>query len=224
MIDIVVPTLNAASTLVPSLSALSAARGAWPCRLVVSDGGSSDDTVAIARSLGAQIVTAPRGRGSQLARGAAGEGDWLLFVHADTVLGPGWVEAARRFMAAPENGERAGYFRLRFDSTAPQARRVERWVAWRCRVLGLPYGDQGLLISRRCYEAVGGFRALPLMEDVDIVRRIGRKRMEILPADAVTSARRYQRDGWWLRPLRNLFCLGLYLCGVPPRLILRLYA
>ncbi len=94
---------------------------------------------------------------------------------------------------------------------------------WRAATLGLPYGDQGLLIAKGFYEALGGYRPLPLMEDVEFARRIGRRRMVILEAEAVTSAARYRRHGWWLRPLRNLTLLGLYFLGAPPRILLRLY-
>jgi hypothetical protein len=112
---------------------------------------------------------------------------------------------------------------LRLDDRSRAARRVERLVAWRCRRLGLPYGDQGLLIHRDLYREVGGFRAIPLMEDVDLARRIGRKRLLMLEADALTSAVRYRRDGFWLRPLRNLTLLGLYWLGVPPERLVRWY-
>jgi rSAM/selenodomain-associated transferase 2 len=223
MLDIVIPTLNAADTIARTLSAVSAARGVWPCRVVVCDGGSRDDTAAIARRLGAQVVLAAAGRGGQLATGAAGEGDWLLFLHADTVLSPGWVTAADKFMGLRTSHESAGYFRLRFDSDSPRARIVERMAAWRCQTLGLPYGDQGLLIKRAFYDRIGGYRALPLMEDVDLARRIGRRRLVALDAEALTSAARYERDGWTLRPLRNLTCLSLFALGVPPHLIARLY-
>ena len=106
----------------------------------------------------------------------------------------------------------------------PAARRLERLVAWRCRRLALPYGDQGLLLSRQLYDAFGGFRALPLMEDVDLVRRIGRARLLLIDHEVMTSAARYRRDGYLARSLRNLCCLGLYYLGLPPRLIARLYA
>jgi hypothetical protein len=91
-------------------------------------------------------------------------------------------------------------------------------------VLGLPYGDQGLLISAAFYRALGGYAKLPLMEDVDIVRRIGRHRISILRSVALTAAGRYQRDGYVLRPARNLLCLALYFCGVPTAWLARLYA
>ena len=118
---------------------------------------------------------------------------------------------------------KAGYFRLRFDSADRGARRLERVAAWRCRTLGLPYGDQGLLMARDFYRRLGGFAALPLMEDVELVRRIGRRNLVPLQADAVTSAARYRRHGWLARPARHFFCLSLYFAGVPPSAIRRLY-
>lgn len=127
-------------------------------------------------------------------------------------------------MGDPANLERVAVFRFSLDEASPPARRLERLVAWRSRFFGLPYGDQGLLISRRFYERLGGFRAMPLMEDVDLVRRIGRRHLVLLDARAITSAARYRRDGWLLRSLRNLLCLTLYFLGLPPRLLLRFYA
>ena len=218
-IDVVIPTLNAARTLAPTLDSL---RGDDSLAVTVCDGGSRDDTTTIARQAGAAVVVTEPGRGRQLADGAAvGSAPWLLFLHADTTLSPGWAVAARRFMAdAPA---KAGYFRLRFDSADPRARRIERLVAWRSRTLGLPYGDQGLLIARTFYRQIGGFRHLPLMEDVDLVRRIGWRHLVALDAEAVTSAARYERDGWLARPLRNLGCLALYFAGLSPSIIRRLY-
>ena len=118
---------------------------------------------------------------------------------------------------------RAGFFRFVLDSPDPRARRLERLVAWRCRALGLPYGDQGLLIHRDLLARIGGTRPLPLMEDVDLVRRLGRNRLIALSADAVTSAAKWERDGYLRRSARNLLCLSLWFAGVPPRLIARLY-
>jgi len=112
-LDIVIPTLDAAATIARTLSAVSAARGVWPCRVVVCDGGSRDDTASIAHTLGAQVISAPAGRGGQLMAAAAGQSDWLLFLHADTVLSPGWVTTAGAFMASPAADGKAFYLRTR---------------------------------------------------------------------------------------------------------------
>ena len=222
-LSVVIPALDAAATLPGALEAL--ARELPEAERILVDGGSRDRTAAIAREAGMRLLAAPPSRGGQLAAGAAAAaGDWLLFLHADTRLLPGGGDAVRAFMARPDSGARAAVFRLALDDDSAAARRLERLVAWRTRVLGLPYGDQGLLIPRPFYERLGGFRALPLMEDVDLVRRIGRGRLVPLEASALTSAVRYRRGGWRLRSARNLLCLGLYYLGLPPRLILRLYA
>jgi rSAM/selenodomain-associated transferase 2 len=222
-LDIVIPTLNAGRTLGQTLAALPTPPGI-ALSTTVCDGRSEDDTVAIARGAGARIVTAPPGRGPQLGVGAAaGKAAWLLFLHADTRLGSGAGAIIANFISSRSNDDKAGYFRLRFATADPRARQVERLATWRCRTFGLPYGDQGLLIARAHYERLGGFRCLPLMEDVDLVRRIGRRNLVALDADAVTSAARYERDGWLARPLRNLGCLALYFAGVSPDFLRRLY-
>jgi len=216
-LSVVIPTLNAGALLRETLATL----GCGPETIIV-DGGSTDRTVAIATTSGARIISAPRGRGSQVATGiAAATHPWLLLLHADTRLQPGWRPAVATHMAGGPG--RAGYFRFILDSADPRARRLEQLVAWRSRALALPYGDQGLLIHRALLSSVGGMKPLPLMEDVDLVRRLGRGRLVPLPAVALTSAARWERDGYWYRSARNLLCLSLWFAGVPPRLIQRLY-
>ncbi len=220
---VVIPTLNAAATLPGTLEAVLAAP-ADPVETVVVDGGSRDATPELARAAGCRVVAAPRGRGGQLAAGAgATDAPWLLFLHADTRLQAGWRRAAVAFAARPANAERAGVFRLRFDDPSPAARRVEWLAERRGRWLGLPYGDQGLLISRAFYDSLGGFRPIPIMEDVDMVRRIGRRGLVTLPCDALTSPARYRGMGYGPRMAWNLVCLGSYFLGVPPRLVAKLY-
>ncbi|HWT12600.1 MAG TPA: TIGR04283 family arsenosugar biosynthesis glycosyltransferase [Allosphingosinicella sp.] len=217
MLSVVVPTLNAEAHLPGCLERMKAAD-----EIVVVDGGSSDSSVAMADRAGARLVRSPAGRGAQLGAGAeAAKGDWLLFLHADTIPGERWRAAAADHIA---RSAKAACFRFRLADGAWQARLIERAVALRVALLGLPFGDQGLLVSRRLYEAVGGYRPLPLMEDVDLVRRIGRRRLTVLDEEARTSAERWRRDGWIGRPARNLACLGLYAAGVSPERIARFYA
>lgn len=225
-LGIVIPALNAARHLEATLRSLEPGRAAGLVDdIIVVDGGSTDATPALARALGARVLPSARGRGFQLrAGGGTATSDWLLFLHADTRLAEGWVRAASGFIQdTGRAGDRAAVFRLRLDDDAAAARRLERLVVWRTTVLGLPYGDQGLLIPSALYRALGGFAPIPLMEDVDLVRRIGRRRLVLLDAEAVTSAERYRRSGYIARPLRNLSILTLYFCGVPPERLARLY-
>lgn len=220
MLSVVIPTLNAEEGLAATVSSLPAGLAD---ELIVSDGGSTDDTVTVAERHGARVVLGDKGRGQQLARGAAAaKGDWLLFLHADTRLGPGAAEIARTFTAEPGNAWRAAAFRFKLDEDDWRARLLEAGVAVRTRCLKLPYGDQGLLISRVLYDAVGGFKSIPLMEDVDLVRRL-KGRLRLLAADAITSAVRYRRDGYGRRVARNLSCLALYGLGVAPARLQKWY-
>lgn len=223
MISVVIPTLNAERHLAATLAALVPASVHGLIReVIIADGGSSDATVAIAEAAGARSVAAGRGRGTQLRAGAAAaRGDWLLFLHADTRLEAGFEDAVRTFIARSPG--KAAAFRFTLDDPSLSARLLQWAVRFRCRVLRLPYGDQGLLIAADLYRALGGYRDMPLMEDVDLVRRIGRRRLEMLSVRAITSAERYRRDGYVRRVLRNLVCLSLYFLRVPPARIAKLY-
>lgn len=139
------------------------------------------------------------------------------------MLEKGSQAEAETFAAVDANEESAAVFCFALDDQSPQVRRLERLVRWRSRFLALRYWDRGLLIHRKLYDPTGGCRPLPNLEDVDIVRRIGRSRLCHLESRAVTSARRCQTDGWTIRSARNLLCLALYFVGVPTRLIARVY-
>lgn len=218
-LTVIIPTLNAGQTLAATLASV-----AGLSEIIVADGGSDDATLAIAGAVGARIVTSAPGRGRQLDVGANdATGDWLLFLHADTALAAGWRRAVADHMGAPASSGRAAYFRFSLDDLGWRARVLEALVAIRCAVFRLPYGDQGLLISRKLFNDLGGFRDLPMMEDVDLVRRLGRRRLAPLSIAARTSADRWRRDGWARRSLRNLLCLTLYFAGVAPARIARLY-
>ena len=221
MIGVVIPTLNAAKTLPSAISPLSGLP-VW-----VVDGGSVDGTQALAVELGCTLVTSKPGRGVQLRNGAEAalaEGvGWVLFQHSDTRLQPGWRAEAGHHINTFPKGEKTATFTLQFDDDRAAARAVERWVRHRVDYLGLPYGDQGLLIHRDVYGALGGYRPLPLMEDVDLIRRLKYKNVVRLNAKALTSADRFRRDGFRFRALKNLCLLALFYMGVSPDRLATLY-
>lgn len=229
MISVIIPTFNAAPTLPETLSALIPAAVEGLVReVIVSDGGSTDATERIADAAGVEFFKSPAGRGQQLAAGAVrARFPWLLFLHADTVLKEGWIRESALFMRAVDEGKRpaaAAAYRFKLDDTGAKPRTLEALVRVRCALLRLPYGDQGLLIPRALYNDIGGYRSLSIMEDVDLVRRLGRNRLTMLDTPAVTSAERYQRDGYLARTLRNQSCLMAYLAGMPVERIARRYA
>lgn len=218
-ISVIIPTLNAEDRLQACLSALVEGLDAGLIReLIVSDGGSTDATGAVAQAWGAEVLHGAPSRGGQLQRGCAtARGDWLLVVHADTVFSAGWSKAVRAHIQT----DRAGWFQLAFDADGAAPRMVAGWANLRSR-MGLPYGDQGLLMPRALYESVGGYPDQPLMEDVVIARAL-RGRMQAIKATATTSAEKYQHQGWLRRGSRNLWTLARYFAGVPPERLARSY-
>jgi rSAM/selenodomain-associated transferase 2 len=224
-ISVIIPTLNAAHSLPTTLHVLTSEKpSGLSLQIVISDGGSTDTTQSVAADHGCDFITAHKGRGQQLAAGARhARHEWLLFLHADTVLERGWDSAIAAFIMHPESPDNAAVFQFRLNDQSNAAHRLERLVHWRNRFLALPYGDQGLLIHRQLYDEIGGFREIPLMEDVDIIRRLGRYRLICFDVAAITDAQRYLVAGYSLRALRNAVCLLLYFLGLPPRLIKRLY-
>lgn len=228
MISVVIPTLDAEQTLAPALAALiPAAVDGFIREVIVVDGGSRDRTLTVAENAGVEIIETSPGRGHQLRAGAKrARFPWLLFLHADTELGPGWESAAASFMDKVDLGRippAAAAFRFRLADDGWKPRALEAAVAVRCALFRMPYGDQALLIPRALYDTIGGFSEQPLMEDIDIVRRIGRRRLHMLRADAITSAIRYRREGYGKRILRNQACLALYTVGVAPERIAAIY-
>jgi hypothetical protein len=144
---------------------------------------------------------------------------WLLFLNADTVLDAGWEREASHFMGRVDSGRSrraAAAFRFALDDDGIAPRALEGLVRLRCALLRLPYGEQGLLIPRQVYDKAGGHRPVPLMEDLDLVRRVGMRRVKLLRALAVSNAARYRRDGYIRRALGNQAQRILYILNLAP--------
>ncbi|MBO0345937.1 glycosyltransferase [Roseibium sp. CAU 1637] len=229
MISVIIPTLNCDADLAHTLAVLVPAAADGVVReVVVVDGGSTDHTGQVADAAGCVWVVSPGPRSSRIEAGvaASSRGEWLLFLSADTVLEPGWHHEVQTFI---ERAERAGSaeriaaaFKLRYESFGLGPRIWESWASVRTRFFGMPYGNQGLLITRRFYASLGGHRLLPELEDLDLVKRIGTRRLVTLRAAAVASGEpEHVGVATSLRRSAARFCVGML--RLPPRLVLKLH-
>lgn len=220
-LSIIIPTLNSASTLPATVSRLIPAVQVGLIReLIVSDGGSKDQTMCIAKDIGAIIVEGKQGRGRQLRSGAnVANGDWFLFLHADTCLDDSWLDVVNHHINLSQD---AGYFRLKYKTTGFGAAWVAGWANCRSKWFDLPYGDQGLLVSKSLYSTIGGHEEISIMEDVSIAKQL-KGRLHMLDCNAITDPSRYLREGWFVRGFRNLVLLAKYLTGTPPEMLARQY-
>ncbi|MBV6633921.1 MAG: TIGR04283 family arsenosugar biosynthesis glycosyltransferase [Alphaproteobacteria bacterium] len=222
-VTILIPTLNAAKQLPRLLDDLSRELPGQP--VMVVDGGSSDGTQALCEGR-ATLTTSAAGRGIQLKVGAKDiSTDWTLVLHADSHLPAGFGAAVIEHTEAHQG--QAGVAKLRFDAKGWRPALVAAGANWRTKWFGLPYGDQGLLIEMSLYHASGGFQPALLMEDVMLINALkekaGRRVIRQLPTEIMTSADRYQRDGYARRVLRNLRCLFDHWRGVPVERIANRY-
>ena len=221
LVSLIVPVLEDSAAAGPLRTSLAPSD---EVEVVLVDGGQDTriDGLAAGRS-GIRVVRTSPGRARQMNAGAAvAAARWLLFLHADSRLPHGWLEAIRE--ADRHREVVGGWFRFRLESEAWQARVIGHLVAWRVRLFRLPYGDQGIFVRRETFETLGGYRDMPLMEDVDFVHRLARAGRVHEPAlEVTTSARRYERDGWFRRTTRNLTLVTLYFAGVSPARLARWY-
>ncbi len=211
-ISVVIPTLDSARHLPRALAPLVDGMAEGLIReVIVSDGGSRDETLEIADAAGCTLISGEPGRAKQLLNGAArAKGKWLLFLHPDTALARGWTDEVQTFLSMSEARKRAAVFRLAFDDKS--AKRALFWARLRAQIMKLPHGDQGLLISRFLYDGLNGYRDIA-HEDIDFARRIGAKRLVFLDTDAVTSADKYRRND---SPAANIGLMARYFLGADP--------
>ena len=224
-LSIIIPAFNAEAVLPLCLSSLMPGLESGLIReVILVDGGSDDQTRRLAEGAGATVLSAPaKGRAAQLRHGFShARSDWLMFLHADTALSRDWAE--RTTAHIEQRGDQAAAFTLAYRSDHPMAKVVARRANWRARTLGLPYGDQGLVISRRHYEQVGGYADVPFLEDLKIVRSIGKKRLVILSAKARTDGSKYDVEGWRRRSWRNAGLVARYFLGASPEKLAKSYS
>lgn len=216
-LTVIIPTLNEAADIGGAIQSIKGAE------VIVVDGGSTDSTRMIARGLGAIVMETRRGRGVQMDEAAKrSTGDVLLFLHADTKLPEGWKEEIESALVDP--GTVAGAFGLKIGSDHPWFRIIEAVVRLRYRAFGVIYGDQAIFARKDAFHKAGGFKKLPLMEDVDCVKRLrGLGRVRLLSGRVVTSPRRWEAGGRVRNTLKNGVVLALYLFGVSPERLYHIY-
>lgn len=216
-VSVIIPALNEAASIG---TAIESAR---PADVIVADGESRDGTANIAREHGARVVVDGVGRGAQLNAGAAAAGgELLLFLHADTTLPGGWQAHVVRTLA--DRSVAVGAFSLAIAGAGRRETIAAAGANLRSHLLGLPYGDQALFLRREVFDALGGFRPLPIMEDFDFVQRAkALGRVVTLPLAVETSPRRWRQRGPFRTVLINQLMLAGWKAGLPPERLARFY-
>ncbi|MEJ7849745.1 MAG: TIGR04283 family arsenosugar biosynthesis glycosyltransferase [Pyrinomonadaceae bacterium] len=220
MISIILPTFNEAAEIEKTLAAVKRLGG--NTEIIVADGGSNDKTAAIARQFGAIVVESPRGRGDQMRAAALkSSGEILWFVHADSRPSPVALNEIREALEDPSVV--AGNFTLRFAGASRPAKFMT-WFYRHIRKIGLLYGDSGIFVRREAYDCVGGFKPLPLFEDLELVRRLRKiGKVVTLNAEILTSSRRFENRAFLPVFIRWILFQCLYWIGVSPHRMARIY-
>lgn len=222
MISVIIPTLNEEDNIGRCIEGVL--KEGCDCEIIVADGGSSDKTAEYAnRYPGVLFIQSQKGRGIQMNMGvSAASGDILLFLHADTILETGW--AAELISLLENNSISGGAFTLGIQSQLWKYRLVEAWVKLRCRLCLLPYGDQAIFVRKSAFDINGGYKSIPLMEDVDFIRRLKKLgNITILNKKATTSDRRWSKKGLIKTAALNQIIMLLYRIGVNPGRLARMY-
>lgn len=222
--SVIIPVHCEPALINNTIGAVRLQRGGDVAEIIVVDGEPGGNTIAVIRDGGVKKLLSEKGRGVQQNRGAEiATGDLLIFLHADTVLPPAAFERIAEAMR--EEGCGGGAFDLRIDSPRGAFRIIETVANLRSRMTRIPYGDQAIFIRADLFRTLGGFREIPIMEDVELMRRVKRRgeRIAILRERVVTSARRWEKEGLLFGTLRNWSLVLLYLCGVEPERLARFY-
>ncbi|AFY58001.1 glycosyl transferase [Rivularia sp. PCC 7116] len=219
-ISVIIPTLNESKNLKATLVSTQTSTNV---EVIVVDGGSDDNTVDIAESLGVKVISGYKNRASQMNAGAKNaKGDILLFLHADTLLPANFDGMIRTAMQQPSTV--AGAFALRINAANIGLRLVEWGVKWRSRLFKMPYGDQAIFITKDKFNYIGGFPELPIMEDFELIRQLQKTgNITLIPVSVITSPRRWLKKGILQTTLINQIVIIAYFLGVSPARIRRWY-
>jgi uncharacterized protein len=220
-ISVIIPTLNEAHNIAGTITSISHRNNT---EIIVVDGGSIDNTVSIAKTLGAKIIQGSPPRSRQMNRGAdAASKEILLFLHADTLLPENFNRHVLGALTQPRVAA-AGAFELRIDSPVPSLRLIERIANWRSRCFKMPYGDQAIFMFSKVFHQMGGFSNIPIMEDFELIRRLQKiGDVVTLPVPVITSPRRWLNHGILKTTLINQLVVLSYFMGISPDAITRLY-
>ena len=219
-ISIIIPALNEAHNLADTINSIGHGNNT---EIIVVDGGSSDDTISIARQLGATVIDSSPPRSKQMNQGAdSASKNILLFLHADTILPENFD--CYVLGALEQSGVVAGAFKLCIDSPVPSLKFVERIANWRSRYLKMPYGDQAIFMFSKVFRQMGGFQNIPIMEDFEMIRKLQKiGDVKTLPVPVTTSPRRWLNHGILKTTLINQMIVLSYFLGITPDTISRLY-
>jgi rSAM/selenodomain-associated transferase 2 len=220
----IIPVSNEEAIISRTIEQVLSLNASGRAEIIVVDGDPAGRTIKVADHLGVKTTISEKGRGNQMNLGASlAAGDILIFLHADTILPHDALELIETAME--DISCIAGAFDLAIDSERPAFRLIEKAASFRSRMTRIPYGDQTIFIRKRDFRDLGGFRDIPIMEDVEIMRRIKKRKGKIciIGRAVMTSPRRWEKEGIVYTTLRNWLLIALYLCGAKPEKLIRFY-
>ena len=219
-VTVVIPTYNSEKTIENTLNSICK----YFNKIIMVDANSCDLTIQMSKKYNIKIIKSLKGRGPQLILGAEHAAtDWIFFLHSDTIIKKNNIIDINQFITNTLNNNKAASFKIKFNTNNIWSNLLSKLVNIRSKYLKLPYGDQGLLISRSFYKNIGGYKNIPIMEDVEIIRNIGFRNIKILNSYIITDAERFENQGWIYRSMINLFCLTLYFLGFNINYINKIY-